>query len=148
MTKPTISLAAAALLLAGAQPAFAADDFRGIDARPEHRSSAFAGARFGIAFGGPRERQRPTARLQLGVDHIYRDSRSAAPTVAFRTSALELDLSRRGSPALTVAGAGARDVERRLGISTGGAIAIGVGATLVVLLAVVAASDPPDDITP
>lgn len=144
MRTMTGSAAAAALLLASAQPCFAADDLRGIDSRPEHRSSAFAGARFRVPFGGPAERQKPTARLQLGVDHIHRDTRSAAPARTYSTSGLELGVTRHGAPSLSVAGTPARQLERRLGISTGGAIAIGVGVTLVALLAVVAASEPPE----
>ena len=147
MTALVRTVAGAAALLGAAQPCLAAEDFRDLSML-EHRSSAFAGARFRVPLGGGRDREAPSARLQLGVDHVYRDRRTGASAVTHRTSGIELGVSRRGAPALFVGGAPARDLERRLGVSTGGAIAIGVGVTLVALLALVAASDPPDEITP
>jgi hypothetical protein len=145
--KATTLAAIAALLAGSAQPCFAADAFRSFG-NVEHRSSAFAGARFRVPLGGGGERRSPTARLHLGVDHVYSDRHSAAPAVTYRTSTLELGVSRRGAPALFVGGAPAREIERRLGISTGGAIAIGAGLMLVILVAAAAAAGPPDEITP
>jgi hypothetical protein len=138
------ALAAAALTT---QPALAADDFRNLETRAEHRSAAFAGARVRLPFGGGggERRERASARLQLGVDHIYEDRRSAAPATVYRTAGVELGFSgRRSAPTLFVGGAPARDIERRLGISTAGGIAIGAGVALVVLVAAAAASGPPD----
>lgn len=151
MKVTTNVLAAAAALALTTQPALAADDFRNIETRADHRSAAFAGARFRVPFGtgAAERRERASARLQFGVDHVYEDRRAAAPATAYRTAGVELGFSRRRSaPTLFVGGAPAREIEQRLGISTGGAIAIGVGVTLVVLLAAVAASDPPESITP
>jgi hypothetical protein len=145
------AFAGIAALALVAQPALAADDFRNIETRAEHRSAAFAGARIRVPIGSGEaaERRRPSARLQLGVDHVYEDRRSASPAVAYRTSGIELGFSRsRAAPSLFVGGAPARDVQRRLGVSTGGAIAIGVGVTLIALLAAVAVTDPPETITP
>jgi hypothetical protein len=140
-------LAGLAAAVLAAQPALAADDFRHLEARPEHRSAAFAGARLRVPLGGDeRSREAPSARFQLGVDHVYEDRRSAAPARAYRTSGLELGFAR--GPNLFVAGAPAHTARQRLGISTGGAIAIGAAVTLVALVAVAAAAGPPDEITP
>ena len=138
------TLAAFATLAAAAQPALAADDFRYIEARPEHRTAAFAGARLRIPLGAETRRARPSARLHLGMEHVYEDRRIAAPAQAFRTSALELGFSRRSGPTFFIGGAPVGEVERRVGISTGGAIAIGVGATVLAALLLVAVSDPPE----
>ena len=129
--------AAVAALVFAAQPALAADDFRDLGTRPEHRSAAFAGASFRIPFGGERgSAGRPVASFQIGVDHVYEDRASPLPARTYRTSALELGLSRRSGARLLVGGAPVRDVERRLGIGTGGAIAIGAGIAIVAVVAV------------
>ena len=124
-----ISLAATAgTLLVALEPCIAAEDIRDLG-MPEHRAAMFAGAQLRLGMGGA-QRERPTARLQLGVTHSYQDRRSASPATVYRASAFELGASRRGAPAFSIAGADSREFQRRLGMSTGGAIAIGALAVV------------------
>ena len=139
------AFAAAALL---SQPVSAADDPRAHVAASEQRAGAFAGARLRIPLGARQTRERPSAALQLGFEHIRRNSGAGSSMTARRGSALELRFFEQAKPTFLAGGTPVRTVERRLGVSTGGAIAIGAGVTLLVLIAVAAASGPPDDITP
>lgn len=144
--KRTISLCAvAAATMLAAQPCLAADDIRELG-MVEHRSAMFAGANVRLGFGGP-QRQAPAARLQVGMTHIYQDRRSASPATVYRLSGFELGASRRGAPSLSIGRADVREFERRLGLSTGGAIAIGAGAVVAVLAIAFAAGGEtvPDD---
>jgi hypothetical protein len=143
-------LAASAMLILTGRPALAAEDFRYINAQPERRTAAFAGALIRMPLGhlGSEARALPTARLHLGAEHVYRDRRSATAAIRYRTAGLELGLLDNAAPKLFVAGAPIRKAKGRLGISTGGAIAIGAGVMLLAILAAAAASAPPDEITP
>ena len=141
----TAAFAAAALV---SQPVSAADNSRSHVAAAEQRAGAFAGARLRIPIGARQTRERPSASLQLGFEHIRRDLGPGSGMTARRGSALELRFSDKAKPALLAGGAPVRKVERRLGVSTDGAIAIGVGITVLALLALAVASGPPEDITP
>lgn len=146
MTRFNISAAFAAAALVS-QPVSAAEDPRPHATAVEQRTGAFAGARLRIPIGARQARERPSAVLQLGFEHIRRDRGAASSMTARRGSALELGFSEKAKPAFLVGGTPVRTMERRLGVSTGGAIAIGVGVTLLVLVALVAASDPPEDLS-
>ena len=140
--RKSISLAAAAgTLLLAAQPCVAADDIRDVG-MPMHQTAMFAGGNLRLAFDG-RHRARPTARLQLGVTHSYHDLHSASPPIVYRSAAFELGASRRGAPALAIGGTDVRQFEQRLGIGTGGAIAIGVLAVAGLVDVAFAAGDSP-----
>ena len=145
MTRFSISAAFAAAALVS-QPVAAAEDPRSHATAVEQRTGAFAGARLRIPLGAQRARERPSAALQLGFEHIRRDRGAGSSMTARRGSALELGFSGKEKPAFLVAGTPARTMERRLGVSTGGAIAIGAGVTLLVLVALVATSSPPEDL--
>ena len=131
MRKLISSLAGAGLFLAPVEAAAA--QYEAVDARP----GAFVGARFQIAFGGERA-TKPRAALTI------------APTLTRRSDGAEvrtsigegfaLNIGRR--PTLTLAGVRADqalgiapskdvDAEHKLGVSTGGWIAIGVGVIAV-----------------
>jgi hypothetical protein len=127
----TLSLATAGLLLAPVEATAA--QYEVGDVRP----ATFAGARFQIAFGG-RQASKPRAALAIAPT-MTRISDGAG----VRTSIGEgvaLNFGRK--PTLTLAGVRADqalglapsrdlDAKRKLGVSTGGWIAIGVGVVAV-----------------
>ena len=128
-------IATVSLLMAAAQPSFAAEDMRDIGS-PQHQSAAFAGANFRLELGRG-FRTRPTARLQLGVTHTYRDIGSAAPTQMHRVSAIELGASRAGEPRLYVGGQDVRQIEQRLGANAStGTVLLIVGGVLVAVVVI------------
>ena len=145
MTRFSVSAALAAAALVS-HPVSAAEDPRSHAAAVDQRTGASAGARLRVPIGARKTRERPSAALQLGFEHIRRDGGAASSMTARRGSALELGFSGKEKPAFLVAGTPVRTMERRLGVSTAGAIAIGAGVTLLVLVALVATSDPPEDI--
>ena len=138
-------VAAAGTMLLAIQPCIAAEDVRDLG-MPGHQTAMFAGANLRLGLGGA-HRERPTARLQMGLTHTYRDPRSASPATVYRVNSFELGASRSGAPVLAIGGTDVRQFEQRLGMSTGAAIALGAGA-LVALVAVAFAaggSTVPDD---
>ena len=140
------AVAAAAALLATttASPALAAEDIRE-PSSPQQRTAAFAGGTVRIALSGERKARKPEARLQLGFTHSYADLRSAAPTRTLRVATFELGASDKGKPALYMGGHDVRGLDNRLGLSTGGVVAIGAGVLLGVLALVLAGRSQMDD---
>lgn len=133
MKKPVIAALVAGQLFGFAPPAMAAD----LAGLQEQRAGAFGGLRLRVPLdGGPRQRQ-----LRAGFA-LAPTLQSRAGDGAVRTrigEGLELGFSPNRAPALTLAGTridrlGA-PAGRRANVSTVGWIAIGVGATLVVLTA-------------
>jgi hypothetical protein len=136
--KRIASIAAAAVLLAAsAQPCLAAEDLRELSA-PHHRTGTFVGATVRLAAGAD-SAPKPQARLQMGFSRHHSDARSAAPGTSARVATFELGASAKGKPALFMGGRDVRGLKDRLGMSTGGAIAIGAGV-VVGLLALAMAS--------
>ena len=139
----TKAVGAAALLATAAQPCLAAEDLRD-DGSPLHRTSAFAGGSVRMALGGDKAARKPTARLQMGFTHSYRDLRSASPGRTVRIASLELGASDMGKPTFYMGGRTTKELGRKLGLSD--AAAIGIGAVAVLGLAAIAfaASGPPE----
>jgi len=119
----------AAVLLSAAtlaaQPCLAAPDY-GATGQMERRSGAFAGAVFKVPLGGAVTRK-PSARLQLGMSHVYQDRHSSAPPTRLHSSVLEFGLTDNGKPLWLVGGQSTEGLKQRLGIS---------GSTKTVLLIV------------
>lgn len=139
-----LTAAVAAVSLAWtSSAAFAAEDFREPAMGRNSHVSAFAGASLSIGLGS-RTPQKPEARLHAGFRHREAAQLSAIGGRGTFLTGLSLSEGRKGNPALHLGGTEVGQFKERLGISTGGAIAIGVGVTLLALVAVVAASDPPD----
>ena len=135
MTRAAGRVALGSVLLLAAQPCFAADDMRGI-ADPRRETAAFAGASFRLELGRG-NRPRPTARLQLGVTHTYRDSGSPTPAQVLRVSGLELGASGSGRPRVYLGGQDVREIEQRLGANAStGTVLLIVGGVLVVVVVV------------
>jgi hypothetical protein len=131
----TVGLApAAALLMLGAQPCLAADDYRTRDLG-ERRTAMFVGANVKLGLG-QQSRAKPEARLQLGMRHNFAGS-SAARQVAM----VELGEGRTGKPAFYMAGQDVGEMEEKLAVKgTTGNILIGVAIGVAVLLVIAAAS--------
>lgn len=140
-TRLTAALAAAALAFPGSA-AFAAEDFREPGAVRSH-ASAFAGASFRIALGS-RTPARAQARLHAGFRHRNGADMSSFDGRGTFLTGLSLGGGRHGKPALYMGGTEMGQLKDRLGVSTGGAIAIGAGVTLLALVALAASSDKPD----
>jgi hypothetical protein len=129
----------AAILVLGAQPCVAAEDFKDRE-QGERRTAAFAGATLKMNFG-QRSNPKPEARLQLGMRHNFEGSPAAARQVAL----VELGEGRTGKPAVYVAGQDAGQVEQKLAVKgTTGNVLIGV-AIGVALLVVIAFASMDDD---
>jgi hypothetical protein len=146
--RATTCLAALAAAAMTAQPVLAADDLRALGTNLEQRTTTFARAHLRVPLGSSgAARERPSARLQLGVARLFQDRQSAVPTPGRYASALEIGLTRRtAQPTLFIGGMPARALERRLGVGTGTGLAIGAGVVLVALVAVAATSQGvPDD---
>lgn len=127
-------IATLSLLVAAAQPCFAADDIRDIGS-PRREAAAFAGANFRLEFGRA-TRPRPTARLQLGVTHSYGDIGPAAPTQVHMVRGIELGASGSGEPRFYLGGQDAREIGRRLGVNGSTRTILIVGGVLVVVVVV------------
>ena len=135
MKKLAIGALVAAQLLGVVRPAAAADLFE----RDRPQIGAFAGARLRIPLGGGREEQRLRAGLTLAPTM---HSRAAGGGMQLRigegldlgvTGREPVRLSLAGTPVNRLGQSGTGPDGRRLGVSTLGWIAIGVGATLVVV---------------
>ena len=109
----------------------------------ERRTAAFAGVNMRINLT-PGQDSRPTLRLQSGFRHHLGDSQSLLPRVTRQTAMLEIGATGRGQPRLAVGGTDSRQLGRRLGISTGAKIGIGLLVVVGALAIAVAASSPPD----
>lgn len=132
---------AAAMLAVVAHPGAAAE-LLGDGTPVAHRTSAFAGGTVRLALRGEAGTLKPDARLHLGFAHQRGVGGSAAAELA--VTGLSFGAGRKGKAAMFLGGVEARDMNERLGVSTGGAIAIGAGATLLALIAIAAAAGPPD----
>ena len=140
MTRSLSFATAAALLGVSAQPCLAAEDIRPLS-NPQHRTAAFAGATLRFGLDRTPRPTKPQARLQAGFTHDYSDMRSAAPSRAVRVTSFEFGASAKGKPTLFMGGRDVRGFDRKLGVSTGGAIAIGA-VVLVGALALLLATTP------
>ena len=135
------ALLGACLLACAPTSAFSAEDLRE-PARPELRTAAFVGGTLRLGFG-TRRPEKPQAALAMGFAHRTTDRGAAAFSARdFRVSGLQLGAGRPGKPSLRIGGSEVGELGDRLGVSTGGAIAIGAGVTLLALVAIVAASNP------
>ncbi|HWH18030.1 MAG TPA: hypothetical protein VNT77_06815, partial [Allosphingosinicella sp.] len=112
----------------------------------ERRSDRFAGASFKLPLGGLTG-TKPTARLQFGMRHVYKDARAVAPAATYNVAALEIGASSAGKPALFVGGRELSKVDQRLN-AQGGSTALIIGGVVLLALvgiAVVAWSQDEDD---
>ena len=128
-------LVAAAQILPAAQPAMAAELHRDGAAMP-NQVSAFAGARLRVPIGGGREKPQAglalTSTLRGGATGELRFAKGAE----FGFSGDEkVRLSLAGRPVSQLASGGKAGDGRKLGVSTLGYVAIGVGVVAVVTLA-------------
>jgi hypothetical protein len=131
-----------ALALSSAHPCAAAEDLRELG-RQETRTTAFAGGTVRLKLGADQRAARPEARLHAGFARISRDSRAGVGPQML-VGGLALGQSKKGGLAFLVGGSDVTQLKHRMGMSTAGAIAIGVGATLIALIAIAAAAAPPD----
>jgi hypothetical protein len=126
-----LSLACASLLLAPVEAAAA--QYETVDVRP----GGFVGARFKIAFGGANA-SKPRAALAIAPTLTRRSDEAGVRTSI--GEGVALNFGRK--PTLTLAGVRADqalgltpskdvDAEHKLGVSTGGWIAIGIGVAAV-----------------
>ncbi len=135
--------AAGAMLMLGAQPCLAADDMPGLG-QLERRSGAFAGANLKMPLGA-RKAANPTARLQLGMRHVQRDSAGRLPTRTQQIGLLELGGAGSGKPALFVGGRNVAKVEKRMGlVGTTGILLLAAGAALGAYAAITLLDDDND----
>ena len=144
MKKLTIAALLAAQLTA-AQPALAAE----LVTQEAPQMGAFAGARLRVPLGGEREQRRLRAGLTLAPTMHVRDS-AGSERLRFGEG-LELGITGRepvrlsfgGTPVNRLGQRGTGPDGQRLGISTLGWIAIGVGAAIVIVVgaAAICASD-------
>lgn len=136
MKKLTIGALLAAQVPGAVQPAAAAD----LVERDRPQIGAFAGARLRIPLGGAREERRLRAGLTLAPTMRVRHADGASRLrfgegIEFGVAGREpVRLSLAGTPVDRLAGDGRGPDGRRLGVSTLGWIAIGVGATVVILV--------------
>jgi len=132
MKKLTIGALVAGQLLGPVQPAAAAD----LVERDTPQIGAFAGARLRIPLGGAREERRLRAGLTLAPTMRVGAGRLRfGEGLEFGVAGREpVRLSLAGTPVNRLAGGGRGPDGQRLGVSTLGWIAIGVGATVVVLV--------------
>lgn len=130
MHKLILSLATASLLLGPVEASAAQYDVANV------RPGTFVGARFQIAFGG-KQALKPRAALTLAPTQSRLSNSGMIRTTI--GEGLALNFSPKSKPTLTLAGVradtalglqrnGRVDTEGKLGVSTGGWIAIGVGA--------------------
>lgn len=135
------ALGAAAMLTA--QPCLAADAFN-TAAPGERRSAGFAGVQVKLPIGTGRT-ERPSARLQLGMVHQYRDAGGSGLVRTARSPGLEFGLDRRGHASFLAGGRELRLPEQRLnakGSTTTWLIVGGVVVLGVIVLAAVAGAQP------
>ena len=139
MTNRAFYAAATALFMLSAQPCLAAQDLRELGGG-ERRTGTFAGMNVRMALGG-RAASKPTARLQLGMTHSYRNQQSGMHPQTTRVASLEFGASRSGKPSLFLGGQEVGDAQKKLGIggSTGTALLV-VGGVAVVALVLLAAA--------
>ncbi|HEY0114043.1 MAG TPA: hypothetical protein VGB59_12970 [Allosphingosinicella sp.] len=149
MIRRAITMPAAAALMLAAQPCLAAElvSVQAPGAAPTmSRTAAFAGGTIRLPLGrggaGGAKAMKPQARLQIGFAHNRTGGSFGVREMS--VSGLSLGEGRKGKAALFLGGTGLRDFRKKVGMSTGGAIAVGVGVTLVALLALAAASGTPD----
>lgn len=136
MKKLTIAALVAAQLASVAQPAMAAD----LVQQETPRMGAFAGARLRIPLGGAREERRLRAGLTLAPT-MRNQGADGASRLSFGEG-LEFGIAGREPARLSLAGVPVNRLARsgtgpdgqRLGISTIGWIAIGVGTAIVIVV--------------
>ena len=101
----------------------------------ETRASMFAGATLRIGLRGGTAERTTKASLQLSG----MTTQAGAP--ARFSQGLELTHGRRGKPALHIAGQDIGRIQHRNNLSTGTAVAMGVGVALLAIVAVGVSSD-------
>ena len=130
--------------LVAATPVHAASDVldHGMQQR---RTDAFGGLNIRINLT-PGQASRSSLRLQSGFRHHLWDPQSRLPAVTRQSAMLEIGANGRGQPRFAIGGTDSRQLGRRLGLSTGATIGIGVLVVAGALAVAVAASSPPDDL--
>jgi hypothetical protein len=136
MRKLLIAGIAAGQIVAAAQPAVAAELNQDRMSAP-NQVSAFAGARLRVPLGGGREKLRAglalTSTLRSGSTGELRFARGAELGFSGGESAIRLTLG--GTPVSRLAQGRTAPEGRKLGVSTIGWVAIGVGALAVTYFA-------------
>ena len=136
MRKLLIAGLVAGQIVAAAQPAMAAELHQDRAGTP-NQVAAFAGARLRVPLGGGREKPQAglalTSTLRSGATGELRFARGAELGFSGGESAVRLTLA--GTPVSRLARGGRGPDGRKLGVSTVGWVAIGVGVVAVVLFA-------------
>lgn len=121
--------AAGALFVLAAQPCLAADDMRAVG-NVERGTAAFAGASVKMPLGS-RSAAKPSARLQLGMRHVYRDPAGRSPSQVRQVGLIELGSPGGARPALFVGGRNMTDVKRNRGlVGTTGTLLFAAGIAI------------------
>ena len=119
------------LIMLGAQPAAAADNFRDAGTGPR-QTAAFAGLSVRMDLG--QRSTAPVARMKLSLDQVQGTTRSGWQRMDGQ--AIELGFSPKGKTELYFAGQSLTGLQQRFGIAPLTAVLVGVGALSVGAIAV------------
>lgn len=146
MRNPKHLVAVAAISCMLIEPVFAAEDYRPPEMGQQRTISAYAGGTLRLSVG-TQSRVTPRAALAMGFMQKSGSAGSSAPLRRRVVEMVSFGGTPRSEPKFMIAGVPARDFDRKLGMSTLGAIAIGGVLAVGAIVALAAAAGPkiPDD---
>lgn len=144
MKNAILRVAAAISICTLVQPVMAAEDFRPPEAGQRQKLSAYAGGTIRLALGG-HQRAVPRAALAMGFMQKSGSPGTMSPVRARVVEMVSFGGSKEAGPSLSIVGVPTHGFERKLGISTLGAVAIGGLLAVGALVAVASSSSTVPD---